>query len=804
MSVLVDDLLVLARLDRERPLDLGRIDLVAWPAAPWRRPGPRPRTTRSRSWRRPALAMVGDAARLRQVVDNLLVNAASATRPHGRREVARRGEADASRRRHRGGGPRPRGPPTRRRGSSSPSSGPIRSGARTTGGAGLGLAIVAAIARAHGGTVGVRPNRAGGPVFGCGSRPTPRRPDLTDGEPPSSDDLRPPAGADRPAAVARPRRRRRGTSARPRGCTIAAVSASKMRSFRHRGAVRPASGGSARYGGERRSHPASVLLRALPPAAGRPRWGDVLRTPTHLGDSGVLLLLGVGFVGGLVTALSPCIIPVLPVIAAGGVGRGRPGRPFAIIGGMVASFTAFTLAGGELLSLLHLPQDLLRDLGIAMLFLAGRRPVVPAWVTCSSGPSPGWARGAPVAGGTANGTVLGVEPGSGLRALRRSGPGGDLGRRRPPTGWGSTAVLLTAGLRPGRRGAAPGTCHRGPTAPPPAARRCGRTCRSVRRVAGVVLALTALRPRLQPHHAAHGSMPGYATRSRTARAGRRGRERSCSDLTGEHGRTSPPARAAAAGPCPSWARPRRSPGSPAGSTPPATARSRWPGCGARSSWSTSGPTRASTASASSPTSRPGTRSTTGYGLEVVGVHTPEFPFEYVVSNVQAAVGRLGVRLPGGHRRQLQDLGRLRQRVLAGRVPDRPERRGAPHRLRRGRLRRQPRATSGSCWRPAGPPPPAADRRAQPHARPADSPQRPTSAHALRRRALPRLAGAREPGRPSYQRPPDLPLGRVLASGGPGPRTPGRSRPGRGPSSTSTTWPTTSTWCSGAPARSRCR
>ena len=48
MSVLVDDLLLLARLDRERPLDLGRLDLVAVAdraAAAARAGGPR--TTRS-------------------------------------------------------------------------------------------------------------------------------------------------------------------------------------------------------------------------------------------------------------------------------------------------------------------------------------------------------------------------------------------------------------------------------------------------------------------------------------------------------------------------------------------------------------------------------------------------------------------------------------------------------------------------------------------------------------------------------------------------------------------------------------
>ena len=37
--------------------------------------------------------------------------------------------------------------------------------ARTEGGAGLGLAIVAAIARAHGGRVGVRPAAGGGACF---------------------------------------------------------------------------------------------------------------------------------------------------------------------------------------------------------------------------------------------------------------------------------------------------------------------------------------------------------------------------------------------------------------------------------------------------------------------------------------------------------------------------------------------------------------------------------------------------------------------------------------------------------------
>ncbi len=33
------------------------------------------------------------------------------------------------------------------------------------------------------------------------------------------------------------------------------------------------------------------------------------------------------------------------------------------------------------------------------------------------------------------------------------------------------------------------------------------------------------------------------------------------------------------------------------------------------------------------------------GLVIVGVHTPEFPFEKSTSNVQAAIGRFGIRYP---------------------------------------------------------------------------------------------------------------------------------------------------------------
>ena len=47
----------------------------------------------------------------------------------------------------------------------------------------------------------------------------------------------------------------------------------------------------------------------------------------------MLLLLAIGFVAGVVTALSPCVLPVLPIVLAGGA-TGR--RPLAIVAGIVA------------------------------------------------------------------------------------------------------------------------------------------------------------------------------------------------------------------------------------------------------------------------------------------------------------------------------------------------------------------------------------------------------------------------------------------------------------------------------------
>ncbi|MGH3066452.1 MAG: cytochrome c biogenesis CcdA family protein, partial [Gaiellaceae bacterium] len=83
----------------------------------------------------------------------------------------------------------------------------------------------------------------------------------------------------------------------------------------------------------------------------------------------MVVLLGIAFVAGFITAISPCVLPVLPILLAGGATSTDRRRPYAIVAGLVVSFTTFTLAGAALLSALGLPEDLLRNLAIALLFV---------------------------------------------------------------------------------------------------------------------------------------------------------------------------------------------------------------------------------------------------------------------------------------------------------------------------------------------------------------------------------------------------------------------------------------------------
>jgi cytochrome c biogenesis protein CcdA/thiol-disulfide isomerase/thioredoxin len=87
----------------------------------------------------------------------------------------------------------------------------------------------------------------------------------------------------------------------------------------------------------------------------------------------------IGFLGGLITGISPCILPVLPVVFVSGAdpGGGSAARPYLVIGGLACSFSVVTLAGSALLSALHLPQDAIRWAALVTLTLIGLGLIFP-------------------------------------------------------------------------------------------------------------------------------------------------------------------------------------------------------------------------------------------------------------------------------------------------------------------------------------------------------------------------------------------------------------------------------------------
>jgi cytochrome c biogenesis protein CcdA/thiol-disulfide isomerase/thioredoxin len=91
---------------------------------------------------------------------------------------------------------------------------------------------------------------------------------------------------------------------------------------------------------------------------------------------GALLIL-IAFVVGVITAFTPCVLPVLPIILASGGTADNRRRPYAIIAGLVTTFTLFTLAGTWIWSQLHISAKYQIRIGVAVLLLASLTLIVP-------------------------------------------------------------------------------------------------------------------------------------------------------------------------------------------------------------------------------------------------------------------------------------------------------------------------------------------------------------------------------------------------------------------------------------------
>src|SRR4051794_15218015 len=127
----------------------------------------------------------------------------------------------------------------------------------------------------------------------------------------------------------------------------------------------------------------------------------------------MVLLALFALLAGAATAVSPCVLPVLPVVLAAGATGGRR-RPLGIVSGLTLSFTFATVALVYVIDALGLPDDLLRTVAIVVLLLFGATLVVPplaarveAWLTRLA-PS---ARRGDENGGFGSGVVVGLSLG---------------------------------------------------------------------------------------------------------------------------------------------------------------------------------------------------------------------------------------------------------------------------------------------------------------------------------------------------------------------------------------------------------
>jgi len=399
----------------------------------------------------------------------------------------------------------------------------------------------------------------------------------------------------------------------------------------------------------------------------------------------VLLLYLIGFVAGLVAGISPCVLPVLPVVLVAGATTPRaayrpadtpdgdaapegdagpedaPGpapakladlrrryRPYAVIAGLVVSFSAFTLVGSSVLSGLGLPQDLLRNAGLAVLGAVGIGFVFPSIGHVLERPFARLARRQPT--GNAGAFVLGL--GLGVVFVPCAGPvlaAIAVVSAMHHVGFGTVVltvdfalgvavpllVFALAGQRVAERVAA--FRSRAPQA---------------RRLGGVVLLLMTALIAANLTDGLQRDVPGYTSALQRHIEGNSYATRQLASFRGRPGNAARSTPTAATTACTAGAGSLED----CGTAPDFTGITQW--------LNTSGNAPLTLAALRGQVvlvdfwtyscincqrSLPHVESWYSRyhadGFEIVGVHTPEFAFEHVVSNITDAAAQLGVRYP---------------------------------------------------------------------------------------------------------------------------------------------------------------
>ena len=345
----------------------------------------------------------------------------------------------------------------------------------------------------------------------------------------------------------------------------------------------------------------------------------------------MVLLLGIGLLAGVVTAVSPCVLPVLPVLLAGGASGRSPRR---VIAGLVASFSVFTLFATWLLDRLGLPQDTLRNLAIAFLFVLAGVLLAPRLAVLVERPLASFSRIRPRGAG-GGGFLLGVS--LGLVFVPCAGPVlATVTVVAANEHVGVRAVLLTLSYALGAALPMLAVAYGGRNA----AARLRRHAGTVRLASGAVVAVVALGLVLHVDDDLARLTPGYTTFLQTKLEGNATATRELAKVRG--GGTARAAVHSSRNGLPDY-----------GTAPALQADGAWINSppltmqGLRGKvvlvdfWTYSCINCLRTL----PHLKAWWAAYRDKGLVIVGVHTPEFAFEHVTSNVRAAVKRLGVTWP---------------------------------------------------------------------------------------------------------------------------------------------------------------
>jgi cytochrome c biogenesis protein CcdA/thiol-disulfide isomerase/thioredoxin len=340
------------------------------------------------------------------------------------------------------------------------------------------------------------------------------------------------------------------------------------------------------------------------------------------------VLYGIAFLAGLITALSPCVLPLLPILLAGGA-TGR--RPYAIVLGLVGSFSVFTVVGASLLDALGLPADFLRDLALVLLFVLAATLLLPGIAGLLERPLLFLTRRRPRTEGS--GVLLGASLGlvfvpcagpvlAAVTALSATGEDGFdtfLVAFAYALGAGGPMLVIAAGGR--RLTRALGLVR--------------RNAERTRRVAGALIAVTALAIALGADQRLATTIPGYtaALQDKVERSDAAKRELRKLRGPGEalpivsEGRSSiaPEVRGIA-----EWI-----------NTEPLTLRELRGKVVLIDFWTYSCINCLRTL----PHLKAWNRAYRKDGLVIIGVHAPEFAFERVPHNVRTAVRKLGIEYP---------------------------------------------------------------------------------------------------------------------------------------------------------------